>query len=108
MNHLIRTGLVTAAIMLTITAAQGQERIGPDRYAITLRDVELRPATSREARRILSRIRDAALAVCGAPDGSSTSLKRATMKSQCFREAVDGTVRRIDNPLLTRLHQPPH
>ena len=53
------------------------------------------------ARRLLRRIRDAALESCGASPFSLPEFKAATVASQCWRDAVDNAVRRIDDPLLT-------
>lgn len=53
------------------------------------------------ARRLFGRIGDAALESCGASSFSLAEFKTATMASRCWRDAVDGAVRRIDNPLLT-------
>jgi UrcA family protein len=53
------------------------------------------------AHRLLRRIRDAALKSCGASPFSLPEFKSATVASQCWRDAVDNAVRRIDDPLLT-------
>jgi len=53
------------------------------------------------AHRLLGRIRDAALESCGASPFSLPEFKAATVASQCWRDAVDNAVRRIDDPLLT-------
>ena len=53
------------------------------------------------AHRLLRRIRDAALESCGASPFSLPEFKAATVASQCWRDAVDNAVRRIDDPLLT-------
>ena len=52
------------------------------------------------ARRLLSRIGNAALESCGASAFSLPELRNATMASQCFKDAVNDAVRRIDSPLL--------
>jgi UrcA family protein len=63
---------------------------------------ERRELTSpASARRLLKRIGDAALESCGASSFSLAEFKTATVASQCWRDAVDGAVRRIDDPLLT-------
>ena len=53
------------------------------------------------ARRLLRRIGDAALESCGASSFSLAEFKTATVVSRCWRDAVDDTVRRSDDPLLT-------
>ena len=53
------------------------------------------------ARRLLRRIGDAALESCGASAFSLAEIKAVTVESQCWKDAVEEAVRRIDNPLLT-------
>lgn len=106
MNIFIRVGLVAAMAVLTIPGAHAEEQIGPNRYAMTLRNVNVHPGSAEEARKTLSRIEGAALSLCGAPHGSSSILKRAVMKSDCFKDSVAEAVRKIDNPLINRLHHP--
>ena len=53
------------------------------------------------ARSLLRRIGDAARETCGASSFSLAELKTATVVSRCWRDAVDGAVRRIDDPWLT-------
>ena len=105
MNRLIRLGLVTACAMLTIPAAQAQNMIDADQHAIILTNVNMHPATVREARKTLDRIKVAALTLCGAPHGSSTYMRRAVMKSDCFKDSLADAVRKIDDPLINQLHQ---
>jgi len=105
MNNFIRLVLAAPLGLATIPVVHAEEQIGPDRYAMTLKDVNVRPKSPEEARKTLSRIEGAALALCGAPRGSSSYLKRSVMKSACFKESVADAVRKIDNPLINRLHQ---
>lgn len=105
MNNIIRLVLAATFGLATIPVVHAEEQIGPDRYAMTLKDLNVRPKSPAEARKTLSRIEGAALALCGAPHGSSSYLKRAVMKSECFKESVADAVRKIDNPLINRLHQ---
>ena len=105
MNRFIRLGLVTASAVLTIPTVQAQEKIGPDQHAIILTNVNVHPATVREARKTLDRIKAAALNLCGAPHGSSTYMRRAVMKSECFKDSLADAVRQIDDPLINQLHQ---
>ena len=105
MNRFIRLGLVTATMMLTTQVVLAQNMIAADQHAIVLTNVNIHPATVREARKTLDRIEAAALTLCGAPPGSSTYMRRAVMKSACFRDSVANAVRQIDAPLINRLHQ---
>jgi len=105
MNNRIALGLVTALGVLAMPPVLAGERAGEDRHSMTLTNVNVRPATLAQARQTLSRIEGAALVLCGAPRGTSSILKRAVMKTPCFRDAVAEAVRTIDHPLITRLHQ---
>ena len=91
------TGFALCAIA---TPAVAQEKIGPDRYAVTLHRAGLHPATPAAARRTLARIEAAALAVCGGSEVSFSALKLAIQHSTCWRDAVADTMARIDDPLL--------
>lgn len=105
MNRIIRFGLATASAALLIPPVQAEKTMNPDKHAIILANVNMHPATAREARKTLDRIKAAALTVCGAPHGSSTYMRRAVMKSECFTESVANAVRQIDDPLINGLHQ---
>ncbi|MEO7688648.1 MAG: UrcA family protein [Sphingomonas sp.] len=91
------TGALCAAIT---TPAVAQEKVGPDRYAVTVHRAGLHPATPAAARRTLARIEAAALSVCGGSEVSFSALKLAIQRSSCWRDAVADTVKRIDDPLL--------
>lgn len=108
MNSFTRISLVAVMAVLTIPVAHAEEQIGPNRYAMTLKNVNVRPGSAEEARKTLSRIEGAAISLCGAPHGSSSILKRAVMKSDCFKNSVAEAVRKIDNPLINRLHDSLH
>ena len=93
--------LTAAALCAAIASpAVAQEKIGPDRYAVTVRRAGLHPATPAAARRTLARIEAAALAVCGGSEVSFSALKLAIQHSPCWRDAVADTMKRIDDPLL--------
>ena len=98
--------LAAAALCAAIaTPATAQEaRIGADRYTVTLHRAELHPATPGAARRTLARIEAAALDVCGASQFSLRDVKRAVRYSACWRDAVAGTMARIDDPLLLQAY----
>ena len=108
MNLIIRFGLVTVSAALLIPPIHAQNTKDPDQHAIILTNVNMHPATAREARKTLDRIRVAALTLCGAPHGSSTYMRRAVMKSECFKDSVANAVRQIDDPLINGLHQGSH
>ncbi|MGY6637183.1 MAG: UrcA family protein [Erythrobacter sp.] len=108
MNRFISFGLATASAVLMIPPVQAQNTIDPDQHAIILNNVNVHPASIREARKTLDRIKVAALTLCGAPHGSSTYMRRAVMKSECFRDSLADAVRKIDDPLINRLHDRPY
>ena len=92
---------LSAALCAAIaTPAVAQEKIGPDRYAVTVHRAGLHPATPAAARRTLARIEAAALALCGGAEVSFSALKLAIQHSPCWRDAVADTIARIDDPLL--------
>ena len=74
-------------------------------HTVLLTGVDLRPDTTVAAERVMSRIKEAALEVCGAPRGTSQLLRRAVQKSECWKASVANTVARLDNPKLTALYQ---
>ncbi len=101
-------GKVSLLVVLSASATTplvAQTEVGPNSYAVTLSNLDLSPATASAARRTLSRIDEAALAICGAPRGSLREVRRATRKSACWKESVDRAVAQIDNPLLTRVYR---
>jgi UrcA family protein len=51
-------------------------------------------------RKLLKRIGEAALEACGASPFSLAEFKIATMRSRCWRDAVDEAVRRVGSPTL--------
>ena len=101
MNKWLAVALVLGGIVLAegrAAAAQvetAQVRMRYERWELTS------PAA---AYHLLRRIGDAALESCGA-SSSLAEFKTATVASQCWRDAVDEAVRRIDNPLLTAAAQ---
>lgn len=75
-------------------------QIGPDRYAVTLRRADVGSEIPAAARRTLSRIEAAAMAVCGAPESSLSVVRNAVRRSSCWRESVAKAVDGINKPLL--------
>jgi UrcA family protein len=93
-----------ALCLALIAPAAAQEKVGPDRYAVTLRNVDLHPATPRVARQTLTRIENAALAVCGVSSFDLSDMKLAARKTPCWRDSMAATMARIDDPLLTQAY----
>jgi UrcA family protein len=65
--------------------------------SVTVR-VNPAPATPAEARAERQRIEAAAMEVCGASPTSLRELRLAVRDSACYRRALDGALRQIDNP----------
>jgi UrcA family protein len=98
----LAAALAGAAVSAPGTAEE--MKIGPDRYAATVRRADLHPATPAAARRTLARIEAAASAVCGASTFSLNAVKLAVRDSPCWRDSMAGTMAGIDDPLLLRAY----
>jgi UrcA family protein len=67
---------------------------------------DLHPATDAGAQRLLYRIEQAALEVCGASPASLHELRLAARHSECFRRAVEDAVAQTADPKMTEaLHR---
>lgn len=73
-----------------------------DPVSITVRHINLHPATPAEARHAFLKIDEAALRVCGASGFSLEEAKAATRASPCWQEAVGSALHRSGNRLLAR------
>ncbi len=67
--------------------------------SVTLRHIDLHPATATAARRSMRRIDEAALNVCGA-SGALVEAKRGIRASSCWQEAAGNAARYSGDPLL--------
>jgi len=103
MRSLFLTATLLGAAIATPGTAE-EMKIGPDRYAATVRRAALHPATPAAARRTLARIEAAASAVCGASAFSLNAVKLAVRDSPCWRDSMAGTMARIDDPLLLQAY----
>lgn len=74
-------------------------------HTVVLSGVDLRPNTIDAAEKLMARIEEAALEVCGAPTGTSQLLRRAVRRSDCWAASVADAVARIDHPKLTALYR---
>jgi UrcA family protein len=98
MNKCIVVVCVLAGIVSTLGHAAAA---GLETTEIRVRFDSRELISPAAARRLLRRIGDAALESCGASSFSLAEFKIATAMSQCWRDAVDDAVRRVDDPLLT-------
>jgi UrcA family protein len=73
-----------------------------DAASIVVRNVNLHPATPAEAKRVVLKIDDAALRVCGASGFSLAEAKAAMRASSCWQEAAGNAVLRSGSLLLER------
>ncbi len=102
MTHHPRTAALFAALLLgAAVPASAADRPGEVTESVMLRGATGNPATPQAATRLLQRIGDAAMLVCGASATSLVDMKRSVRASPCWRDSVADTVRRIDDPLLT-------
>jgi UrcA family protein len=69
---------------------------------VSFHDLNLHDTT--DAKRLLDRIRSAALDACGASTESVPEYRAATAKSKCYTEGVESAVRQINVPLLSTLY----
>jgi UrcA family protein len=103
----MNTPLLAAALLgavITTPCTAEEMKIGPDRYAATVHQAQLHPATPAAARRTIARIEAAAFAVCGASAFSLNEVKLAVRDSPCWRDSMAGTMARIDDPLLLQAY----
>jgi UrcA family protein len=83
------------------TSAAAQEaEIAPDIYAIRVPQLDTHPVTPAHTRQTLSRLGEAALAVCGASSGSLQEIRLAVRASPCWIHAMSDAVTRIGDPRL--------
>lgn len=99
MNRNINRNVLQGALLLgaacSISAARAQTA------SVTLRHVDLHPATAAVARRTMRRIDEAALSVCGA-DGALVEAKREIRAGPCWQEAAGNAARQSGDPLLAQ------
>ena len=97
--------IVVAFVLCGIVLTQGRAAATEVETAqVRMRYERWELTSPTAAHHLLRRIGDAALESCGA-SFSLAEFKTATVASQCWRDAVDEAVRRIDNPLLTAAAQ---
>ncbi len=80
---------------------------GADSAEVRMRYERSELTSPAAARLLYRRIGAAALESCGA-SFSLAEFKAATVASQCWRDAVDAAVRRIDDPLLSAAAREAH
>ncbi|MCR5878715.1 UrcA family protein [Phenylobacterium sp. J367] len=90
--------LMIAALALTMAApAVAAER------SVATADLTLsRPA---DAQRVLRRLDQAALEVCGASVNSVTETRRAARASDCYAQAMDAGVAAVNSPTVSDLYR---
>jgi len=93
-GRIAAAGLLAAAMLAT--------PLNADASSIVVRNVNLHPASSAEARRVVLKIDEAALRVCGASGFSLAEAKAAMRASPCWQEAAGDAVHQSGSPLLER------
>ena len=87
----------------TLLLASGAHPVAAQRSAetpsVTVR-VNPAPATPAGARAERRRIETAVMEVCGASPASLREQRLAVRGSACYRQALDGALRQIDNPAI--------
>lgn len=106
MKHILTLTLLLA-LAAPAPAAAAEVAMGSDRYAVTVRRVDLRPATPAAARRTIIRLGEAAESVCGASGASLREVRLALRRSACWHESMAEVVSRIDSPLLSHAWRVP-
>ncbi len=93
--------LLASAPYATADYARAARPMDP---AVTVHFADLNPATPAGVAALYARIEDAAHTVCG-PSFSLWDANAYRTWKECTRSTIDHTVRRINLPLLTALHQ---
>jgi UrcA family protein len=88
--------LLVASGAHPVVAQPSADRLAP---TLTVR-VNFAAATPGAIRAERRRIEAAAMEVCGASPASLRELRLAVRGSACYREALNGALRQIDNPAL--------
>jgi len=95
----IDRNILAGAILLGAACSVNAARA--ETASVTLRNIDLHPATAAIARRTMRRIDEAALSVCGASDALFEA-RRAIRASSCWQEAAGNAARQSGNPLLAQ------
>ena len=88
-----------AVILLTGASFPVVAQTAAEARTVTVR-VHPAPATPAGARAERRRIETAAMEVCGASPTSLREQRLAVRNSACYRQALDGALRQIDNPAI--------
>ena len=105
-----RRTLLACTLVATLVAGSVPALADPPARArtladsITVRFADLNVHSAEGARALYGRIRSAAQTVCG-PRFSLWDGGHVTAWKQCYRLTIDDAVARINQPLLTNLHQ---
>ena len=71
------------------------------RDSVKVRFHDLDPGNPRDVDRLVARVGEAALEMCGASPFSLREVKGAVSRSQCWRDGVADAIRQIGDPRLT-------
>jgi UrcA family protein len=108
-NRSALTAAVYGSALLALTPgaeAADARAVHPMESVVTVHYADLNPSTPVGVAALYARIEDAARSVCG-PSFSLWDPGAYRNWRLCYRMTVDHTVRQLDLPLLTALHQTP-
>jgi UrcA family protein len=105
-RHLLTAVVFGGASLATARYAAADENkpARPLEPAVTVRFADLNPSTPAGVSALYARIEDAAQTVCG-PSVSLWDANAYRNWKICYRTTIDHTVRQINLPQLTALHQ---
>jgi UrcA family protein len=103
--RLLSALVITVAMNTVVPCAFADAAAGPSLVpAVTVHFADLNPATADGIRALYDRIADAAQTVCGSSFSLWDTDAHRNWKA-CYRATIDHTVRKINRPELTALHQ---
>ncbi|WP_331609127.1 UrcA family protein [Povalibacter sp.] len=100
-KRVLQGALLSAVSCCALTGVAAAAPAAPRQVTVHYGDLNL--STDVGAKQLYGRIRAAARAVCGAPDGL-VPLTVISQHRQCTEEAVAAAVQKVDNGILTAMH----
>ena len=97
------SALITALLLAAGTAGAADRTATSADIAVKLSDVQLNNAADAEA--LYKKLRAAARAVCDDNAGGHRTLEVRNRAEKCVNQVLADAVRKIDQPLLTSLHE---
>ena len=106
-ESIVRKSVITAAVIAVLSvpaiSVAGNDQLVGKSEKVSFSDLELRK--DADAHQLYRRLRNASERVCGVESlGVSGSISEVREAMRCFREALDSAVAKINDPVLTRIH----